>query len=99
MKTLIALAAIPALALTAAPAMAGEAHNTVKVAVSDIDLTTEEGAAELDRRVRKAAFKACMYDQTGMLVTPEKHVSCQRAAMKKSEGQVATIVANARYGG
>ncbi|GGD60304.1 UrcA family protein [Croceicoccus mobilis] len=99
MKTLIAIAALPVLAMTAPQAaFAGEA-STARVAIHDLDLTSEAGQAEMEKRVRKAAYAVCKYEDDGQLREANAHFSCVRTALKKSEGQMATLVANARFGG
>ncbi|WP_066557947.1 UrcA family protein [Croceicoccus bisphenolivorans] len=101
-KSLIvpAAAGIAVLA-TPAAALAGEnlSQNRVVVSINDLDISTSEGAAEMQKRVRAATYKACLFDEKGQIVSPEAQNACARVAMKKSETQMAQKIANVRYGG
>lgn len=56
----LVLAFALSLAVTAAPALAeGPAQRTVAVSVADLNLTTHEGRATLDSRLRAAINKVC----------------------------------------
>ena len=94
-KTILAALAVAAMTATPQLAMAKEAT----VTIADLDLTTQEGQAEMAKRVRAAAYKVCLYRDDGMVATPEQQNNCARAALEKSEGQMATAVNNARLGG
>ena len=61
MKTLLPLAALAALAFTAAPAAAEAPAGSATVAVqhADLDLNSRAGVAKLDRRIRAAVETAC----------------------------------------
>jgi UrcA family protein len=61
MKTLLPLAALAALAFTAAPAAAEAPAGSATVAVhyADLDLNSRAGVARLDRRIRAAVESAC----------------------------------------
>lgn len=89
------------IAILTAPttAFASEARNVVTVSLSDLDLTTEEGVATMQKRVRAAALKACMFDEKGQIVAPEAQNNCARVAHKQSQTQMAQKIANVRYGG
>lgn len=94
--------AIAGIAILAAPAsaLASETqNNSVRVHVGDLDLATEAGAAEMKKRVRAGAFKACLFDEEGQLVTVQEQNACARIALQKSETQMAQKIANSRYGG
>jgi UrcA family protein len=59
MKVPIGAALFAAQIAAPAAASGGEARRDVRVAVSDLDLSTREGIAALDRRLVKAVAKAC----------------------------------------
>ncbi len=100
----IFIPALAGLAVLAAPtaALAGTAQdntNTVRVSTADLDLTTEAGANELQKRIRAATFKACLYDANGQVTTANAQFSCVRESAKESRPQVAQKIADARLGG
>lgn len=103
MKKIILMSALPVLAM-AAPQMASaqdQAANTRishAVEVSDLDLGSEEGQAALDSRLRTAAGKVCSKMLHGTRSITGQ-ANCVRATLEKSEGQIARVVNQARYGG
>lgn len=97
MKTvLIAIAAAATLA-TAVPASA----ESTRVGYSDLDLTTEKGQVELDRRILKAARAACGYNdvQTGTRMVPQSIQRCVKDATLQARTQFAAIVESQQKGG
>ncbi|WP_239805339.1 UrcA family protein [Croceicoccus hydrothermalis] len=100
-----------AAAVLAAPMIAAPAHAepwvqrgpdegaTTTVQVNDLDLSTEEGQRTLKKRVKAAAYDVCLYTVSGMIATPDEQSACVRIALQRSEGQMATAINNARYGG
>jgi len=98
----IIIPALAGIAVLAAPAtaLAGEAKsNTVLVEIGDLDLTSEAGISEMQKRVRSASYKACLTDEKGKLVSHEEQFACTRVAQEKTETQMAQKIANSRYGG
>ncbi|WP_299308953.1 UrcA family protein [uncultured Croceicoccus sp.] len=103
--------ALTAAAVLAAPLVATSAHAepwvqrgadkgvTKTVQVNDLDLSTEEGQRMLEKRVKAAAYDVCLYTVSGMVATPDEQKACVRIALQRSEGQMATAINNARYGG
>ncbi|MGY6551061.1 MAG: UrcA family protein [Erythrobacter sp.] len=79
---------LPALALgiasIAAPAAADEVSR-VNVAISDLDLTTEQGREVLERRLRYAARQAC------------EHTMGRRNVSAIAEQRRCIVAANASY--
>lgn len=100
------------LALTLALALSGAAlapaalaadaeQRTVTVSHTDLDLTTEEGLAELDRRIDRAAEQACGFNDTtlGTRTRTREARDCYRQAKRQLERQFAEVVSNAQRGG
>lgn len=97
MKTpLMAFAASLAM-LTAIPASAG----TVTVEHRDLNLSSAEGQAALDKRIDRAARQVCGLDEqrTGTRLTPLKDTKCYRQAKAQVKQQVAAAVAAQQLGG
>lgn len=87
-------AAIGALGLTS-PASASPARSAAaaeRVAYDDLDLVSAEGQRELQRRVDRAAWKVCMFDEAGQLRENGSHVKCYRTAREQVAVQVAQAV-------
>lgn len=95
-KAPVAAAALLGLALTAAPALAGE-PTQVKVVYSDLDLTTPEGQKTLETRLDAAARKACDYDVrvTGSHLPTSQSRTCYRKATERAQDVMATAIDNA----
>lgn len=76
-------------------------ERTVAVHHSDLDLTSEDGLAELDRRIDRAAEHACGLDETtiGTRVRSREARACYRQARRQLERQFADVVSNAQRGG
>lgn len=96
-------AALLGLALTAAPALAVE-KTAVRVAFSDLDLTTTEGQVQLDRRLTSAARKACGFTGTEAitLAANMQARTCYKQARSKARQAMAVAVdqaADTRLGG
>ena len=84
-------------ALTASPALAGNSRELVRY--DDLRLTTAEGQAELQKRLDKAAWKACMFDTRGTLRTGEQQTACYHATRKDAAVRMAQVLATPRLGG
>jgi len=84
-----------AAALTASgAATAGEP--SARVSYDDLRLTTAEGQAELHKRIGKAAWRVCMFDESGDLRPSDEHAACYRSTQRTVEVQVAQIIAERR---
>jgi UrcA family protein len=96
------LSAALATALLAGPALAAadEAKPSVEVRYNDLDLTTTEGADELDRRLDKAAKSVCGINEisTGTRVTSREARACYKETRGQLESRVAAVVAKKQRG-
>lgn len=91
----VALAAAFALATPFAASAAGVAESqTVDVQFNDLDLATEDGRAELERRLDSAARDVCgMNDKrTGTRISDRESRKCFREARGQLDRQLAAIV-------
>lgn len=99
----IFIPALAGLAVLAAPtavlANTAQDNVTVRVSTADLDLSSDAGAAELQKRIRAATFKACLYDAKGQVTPADVQFSCVRESAKESRPQVAQKIADARFGG
>lgn len=99
----IALALATA-ALLATPVMAGAQQTeqrTVGVTYADLDLATEAGRAELDRRIDNAARSACAMGEADLgtrVMTREKR-TCYRDARAQLDQRFARVIADGRNAG
>lgn len=101
MKTpLIALAAAT-LALTGAPAFAGEKGADMVVQYQDLDLSNTKGQKTLERRIDAAAKKFCRVNtqRSGTRISSTQADKCFREAKRLARQQFAQIVDDARLGG
>ena len=96
MKTLFTAIA---LASVATPAFAQEVAFTVEY--RDLDLATEAGQRTLERRIDKAARKACGLDarMTGSRVDPNDARACVSELRAKAHEQFAALAAREGKGG
>ena len=86
---------LPLLALISAPALAGEATNSVRVSIADLDLSTVAGQATMKSRVRGAVRTLC----------PAKHLvsvaqiygtrRCAKAARASAKAPMLLAIAKA----
>lgn len=100
-KTALTAASI-ALVATATPAIAGPMDvPTQKVSYADLDLTSPEGQAVLDRRIDAAARKVCAMDEirTSTRIKSRESKACYAKARASAANQVAGIVADKQLGG
>lgn len=91
----VALAAAFALAIPVAASAADVAEtNTVGVKYKDLDLASETGKAELERRLDRAARGVCgMGDKrTGTRITDRESRQCYREARVQLDRQFAAVV-------
>lgn len=100
-KTL-SLGLIAALAIGSTPALANDAEvRTVEVRHSDLDLTTEEGQSQLERRIDRAAREVCDY-RTGVFASRfQDRVGerCFTAAKRAATVRMAGLINEAQRGG
>ncbi|AKM09559.1 UrcA family protein [Croceicoccus naphthovorans] len=96
MKTVSIIAAAAGLAI-AAPAFA----ESVSVEYSDLNLSTEAGQKELDRRLNNAARQVCGMDQklTGTRVPSRESRECYKNARAQFEQSIAAVTAKEARGG
>lgn len=86
-----ALSAIIGTALLAAPALAQNADTmTVAVRTADLDLSSADGRARLDRRVRQAAGQICGAEPRGLNLR-EQYLSCRGEVMTDAEVKIARM--------
>lgn len=85
-KSAILAAALGA-AMFAAPASAESPG--VRVSYADLDLTTPAGVAELEKRVKRAAWRLCKFSGEGAMRDRLNQVRCYRAARQTSAVQIA----------
>ncbi len=99
----LALTSTLALALSAT-ALAPAAHasdtqsRAVVVTHSDLDLSTEEGREELDRRIDNAAEEACGFGETtlGTRARTREARDCYRQAKRQLERRFAEAISDAQ---
>ncbi len=95
--------ALAATGLTLSPAMASAApqQRSASVSYSDLDLTTEQGVAELERRIDRAARSVCGLDETalGTRVRSREARECYDAAKRSYEETLAGLIREEQRGG
>ena len=83
MKKFALLAAAVATAALAAPAAAQD-QNSMEIDVSDLDTSTEHGAAELQRRIQMAARRVCGSPGSRTLASIEHVMTCRDQAVRSA---------------
>ena len=94
--------AIAAAALAITPALsAADGEQRSQVTYSDLDLSTAEGVAELDRRIENAAREVCDADRqvTGTRMRSREARQCVETAKNQLDRHFAAIKRNANLGG
>lgn len=95
--------ALAAIALsTGTAALAGESEQkSTAISYADLDLTTEDGAAELDRRIHRAAETACNVNEStvGTRITSREARKCYTQARKQLDKHFAQVKRDAKLGG
>lgn len=88
-RTAIALMASIGLLAAAQPALA----ESVAVTFKDLDLSTNAGREELDRRINSAAREACGFNEerTGSRMVTQDARDCYKDARKQIENRVAML--------
>jgi UrcA family protein len=84
-----------AAALLAAPALAEDAPQ-LRVSYADLDLSTREGAARLERRVAAAAKVVCGVADTRDIAMQTKTRACRKAALASAQAPMRQAVLAAR---
>ena len=87
------------LATVAAPASAATNEKFVsEVRYGDLNLTTDAGVAQLQRRIRNAVRKECGYADARDLGASMAAAECRKAAISVAAPKIDLAVANARNG-
>lgn len=86
-------------AIVAVPASAGTYEPFAsEVRYGDLNLTTDEGVAQLQRRIGNAARKECGYADARDINASQAVAACRRAAISATAPKVELAVASARSG-
>jgi UrcA family protein len=96
-KTAATLAAAIGALGFAIPASANASHTTAvaeRVSYADINLLTPEGQAELERRVKRAAFQVCQKEPGNAMRAPRADTQCYREARQQGQLRVAQVIAS-----
>jgi len=93
---------IPTLALTgalvaaflSAPVALIAAPVTVEVKYADLDLSTESGVTQLNRRIDDAAKQICSAGavRTGTILPSQAEQQCRRETVRKLQERVAAVI-------
>lgn len=77
-----------------------ETRNTTEVRYADLDLSSDEGRAELSQRIDKAAREVCGMDdiQTGTRIPYRSKVECYANAKRQIEPQFARLIDSSNRG-
>jgi len=96
-RTVFALAVALGTLAMAQPALA----EAVVITYSDLDLTTQKGREELDRRLDRAAKQACGIDDvaTGTRIVSGEARACYKDARKQIDKSLAAVLDNKAVGG
>ena len=72
----------------------------VEVKYNDLDLSTPQGAAELDKRVDRAAKKVCTTHgvMTGTIATSKLDRECYQEALAKLKDRLAAVTGHKQQG-
>jgi len=94
-------AALAAGAMIATPAVAAEGEGaTMQVRYSDLDLSTDEGQAALERRLDRAAELVCGIDRrtNGVALPSTEARACYRETIKNFEREIAAVAEQQQRG-
>ncbi|MCB2065714.1 MAG: UrcA family protein [Erythrobacter sp.] len=93
-------AAIAASAALAVPAAAAEQGESVRVRYSDLNLSTDQGQAALQRRLERAAEEVCGVDRnsSGMALPSRQARRCYNETVRNFEREVAALAAEQQRG-
>lgn len=95
----VLLASMGAAVALAAPASAQtmEKFNS-EVRYGDLNLTTDNGVAQLHQRIKSAARQACGYADGRDLEATQAVSACRKAALADATPKIELAIANARNG-
>ncbi|SFS01192.1 UrcA family protein [Sphingomonas jatrophae] len=96
-KAMLVPVALVAAAANAAPAADSEGVSRT-VSYADLDLSSQKGAATLERRIRLAANSICGAGQRAPISMMAKANECRDAAIASAEPQVQIVLAQAARG-
>lgn len=97
--TALALAAAAAVAAPATLA-ARDTDESIAVSYADLDLRTEAGKRELERRIADAAKDFCgTDDRTGTRIRSREMRNCVEQTKEQLDAQFAAVLAQTRSGG
>ncbi len=101
MKTATFSLAAAALAFAPAVSAKDDTPHTTGVTYADLDLSTEQGVAELDRRIAVAARQVCGMDKTnlGTRIASRESRKCFRDAKRQLHQHFADMKRDTNYGG
>lgn len=94
--------ALAATAMQASPVLAAKAESkTTQVHYNDLDLTTEDGKSELDRRLERAARSVCDLGESnvGTRIASREGKKCYKEARKQLDRQFAKLIEDGARGG
>lgn len=102
-RSFTAAAALATATLALSPAAFAQQTDdrSAEVSYTDLDLSSEEGIEELDRRIDRAAKRACGFNDTtlGTRARTREARDCYRQAKRQLDRQFAQVVDEARRGG
>lgn len=100
MKTVLTATAALAMLAASNAAFANEVvTKSTEVSFHDVDLTTQEGQAEMDSRIARAARDVCKVETTKSFAHRRAASDCYDAAMKQGRIEMAKRAEDIRYGG
>lgn len=102
MKTFAIAAAAFGLACTTTPAFAGDGEKmSMKIELSDINLSTAAGQELLDKRIERAARTVCRVTdvKTGTRIMNQDARACLAKARANAREQVAALTGDKQRGG
>jgi UrcA family protein len=93
--------ALTATVLTAPAAAAEDEALSVEVHYSDLDLTSEAGQKQLDRRLERAAREVCRVDEkvVGSYMRPRHSRECYLEARRQLNQEFAQLVSRKKMAG
>lgn len=95
----VLLASFGAALVLAAPASAGTTEKVNReVRYGDLNLTTEAGVAQLQRRIKYAARQVCGHADGRDLEASQAVAACRKAALADAASKIELAVDNARSG-
>ncbi|MGF7150670.1 UrcA family protein [Sphingomonas zeicaulis] len=97
-STLLLLIASPALPVLPSPALAQDHAAPIRVEYRDLNLSSAQGVALLDRRIRTAVDRACANWSADTLKRRTEFAACRRAKIQEVAAQRDRAVAKSRAG-